>query len=128
MKRIVAITVVAMSLAAGAFAGGTRWAHRSAGAPASAHPAPVYICPMDTDYHSDHPGNCPICGMSLVADRAAVTSGGDGASHQLPDGAVLVRFDASSPEWLTRRVLEFGADAEVVEPSHYRDAVRRAIA
>jgi len=41
---------------------------------------------------------------------------------------VLVQFDASSTEWLTRRVLEFGADAEVVEPPHYRDAVRRAIA
>ena len=90
MKRIVAITVVAMSLAAGAFAGGTRWAHRSAGAPASAHPATVYICPMDTDYHSDHPGNCPICGMSLVADRKGAVTGGDGASHPLPHGAVQV--------------------------------------
>jgi len=44
------------------------------------------------------------------------------------DGSVLVQFDASSTEWLTRRVLEFGADAEVVDPPHYRDAVRRAIA
>ena len=90
MKRIVAITVVAMSLAAGAFAGGTWGAHRFGAAPTSAQPATVYTCPMDTDYHSDHPGNCPICGMSLVADRAAVTAGGDGASHQLPDGAVQV--------------------------------------
>ena len=46
----------------------------------------------------------------------------------LEDGSVLVCFDASSTEWLTRRVLEFGADAEVVKPPHYRDAVRRAIA
>ena len=46
----------------------------------------------------------------------------------LADGSVLVRFSAASPEWLIRRVLEFGADAEVVEPARYRDAVRRAIA
>ena len=46
----------------------------------------------------------------------------------LADGSVLVRFSVASPDWLTRRVLEFGADAEVVEPSRYRDAVRRAIA
>jgi predicted DNA-binding transcriptional regulator YafY len=46
----------------------------------------------------------------------------------LADGSVLVRFSAASPDWLIRRVLEFGADAEVVEPPRYRDAVRRAIA
>ena len=45
-----------------------------------------------------------------------------------PDGSVLVRFAASSVEWMTRRVLEFGADAEVVAPARYRDAVRRAVA
>lgn len=44
------------------------------------------------------------------------------------DGSVLVRFRASSKEWLARRVLEFGADAEVIDPAPYRDAVRRAIA
>lgn len=26
----------------------------------------VYYCPMHTDYHSDKPGNCPICNMKLV--------------------------------------------------------------
>jgi len=26
----------------------------------------VYFCPMHPDFVSDHPGNCPICGMSLV--------------------------------------------------------------
>ena len=51
------------------------------------------------------------------------------AGHEsLPDGSVLVHFDASSPEWLVRRVLEFGADAEVVKPAHYRTAVAKAVA
>src|SRR6266850_1497019 len=26
----------------------------------------VYYCPMHKDYHSDKPGNCPICSMKLV--------------------------------------------------------------
>ena len=33
MKRIIATTAVAVSLAAGLFAGGTWWAHRSGAAP-----------------------------------------------------------------------------------------------
>lgn len=48
-------------------------------------------------------------------------------NEAMEDGSVLVHFEASSVEWLTRRVLEFGPDAEVVEPSRYREAVQRAI-
>ncbi|HEX6316837.1 MAG TPA: WYL domain-containing protein [Gemmatimonadaceae bacterium] len=44
------------------------------------------------------------------------------------DGSIMVHFDASSPEWLVRRVLEFGSDAEVVSPGAYRAAVARAVA
>ena len=28
--------------------------------------AAVYTCPMHSQIHEDHPGNCPICGMTLV--------------------------------------------------------------
>jgi proteasome accessory factor C len=48
--------------------------------------------------------------------------------ESLPDGSVLVHFDASSQEWLVRRVLEFGPDAEIVSPPAYREALRRAVA
>jgi predicted DNA-binding transcriptional regulator YafY len=44
------------------------------------------------------------------------------------DGAVIVSFTASSMDWLVRRVLEYGPDAEVIEPEAYREAVRRAVA
>jgi predicted DNA-binding transcriptional regulator YafY len=47
--------------------------------------------------------------------------------RDLPDGGVEVGFRASSPDWLVRRVLEYGPDAEVVEPAAYREAVRRAV-
>ena len=45
-----------------------------------------------------------------------------------PDGSVLVTFEAASKDWLVRRVLEFGSDAEVVAPAEYRAAVARAVA
>jgi proteasome accessory factor C len=44
------------------------------------------------------------------------------------DGSVTVQFEATSADWLVRRVLEFGADAEVVGPVEYRAAVARAVA
>lgn len=44
------------------------------------------------------------------------------------DGSVIVTFRASSVDWLVRRVLEFGPDAEVLDPPAYRHAVRRAVA
>ena len=90
MKRILAITALAVSLAAGAFAGGTWWAHRSGAAHASAHAATVYTCPMHPDYRSDHPGDCPMCGMRLEAVPADATTGGDAAARALPHGAVQV--------------------------------------
>ena len=71
-------------------AGGTWWAHRFGAAHASAHAATVYTCPMHPDYHSDHPGNCPICGMALEEDRAGAATGGDAAARALPPGAVQV--------------------------------------
>jgi Cu(I)/Ag(I) efflux system membrane fusion protein len=90
MKRIIAVAVVAVSLAGGSFAGGTWWVHRFGVAHASAHPETSYICPMHPAYHSEHPGNCPICGMRLEAARSAGTMGGDGPARGLPHGAVQV--------------------------------------
>jgi predicted DNA-binding transcriptional regulator YafY len=31
-------------------------------------------------------------------------------------------------DWLVRRVLEYGPEAEVLEPAAYREAMRRAVA
>ena len=90
MKRIIAVTAVAVFLVAGSFAGGTWWAHRSGAARPSAHAATVYTCPMHPDYRSDHPGDCPICGMRLEADRAGGPTGGDAAARALPHGVVQV--------------------------------------
>jgi len=34
--------------------------------------AEIWYCPMHKNYQSDHPGECPICGMKLVKKDAAV--------------------------------------------------------
>jgi Cu(I)/Ag(I) efflux system membrane fusion protein len=90
MKRIIVIIALALSLAAGAFAGGTLWAQRSGAAHASARDATVYTCPMHPDYHSDHPGTCPVCGMALKVVRAEGATGGDAAAGAPPHGSVQV--------------------------------------
>jgi Cu(I)/Ag(I) efflux system membrane fusion protein len=90
MKRILAVTAVAVSLGTGSFAGGTWWAHRPASPRASAHAATVYTCPMHPDYRSDHPGDCPMCGMRLEAVRAHGATGADAATGPLPHGGVQV--------------------------------------
>lgn len=51
-----------------------------------------------------------------------------GEGEKMPDGSVVVTLRASSPAWLVRRILEYGAEAEVLEPEAYREAVRRAVA
>ena len=89
MKRIIVATAIALSLAAGLFAGRTWWTHRAGATGASAHAGTVYTCPMHPDYRSDHPGDCPICGMRLKADRGSGTGGG-AAARAFPDGAVHV--------------------------------------
>ena len=39
----------------------------------------LYICPMHPTYVSDHPGDCPICGMRLVlAEQASAGQEGSG--------------------------------------------------
>ena len=96
MKRIMAATAVAVSVAGGAFAGGTWWAHRpgAAGASAQASHAPaVYSCPMHPDYRSHHPGSCPMCGMPLEAVATGAPTTRDTAARALSPGTVQVSSD-----------------------------------
>jgi len=89
-KRILAVAVVAAAIGVGSLTGGTWRAHRFGAAQASAHAATVYTCPMHPDYHSDHPGNCPVCGMTLEEEHAKAATGGDAAARALPPGSVQV--------------------------------------
>jgi P-type Cu+ transporter len=47
-------------------------------APAPAKPAPsgaIYTCPMHPEIRQDHPGNCPICGMTLEPETPTEATG-----------------------------------------------------
>jgi Cu(I)/Ag(I) efflux system membrane fusion protein len=65
MKKIVAVIALAVLVAAGSFAYGKWWNPQASAARGTAHVRAVYTCPMHPDYRSDHPGDCPVCGMRL---------------------------------------------------------------
>jgi membrane fusion protein, copper/silver efflux system len=88
-QRILAVAAVVVALGVTAFAAGTVWTHRSAATRGAAQATAVYTCPMHPDYRSDHPGNCPICGMALERQHAAATQEGAPAGAP-PPGAVQV--------------------------------------
>ena len=76
MKRliIIGISVVAIVVAAIAvFRARTTPAKNDSGASIAKQEAAkdIYYCPMHPTVTSDHPGNCPICGMALVKRTAA---------------------------------------------------------
>ncbi len=41
---------------------------------AAANKDVYYTCSMHPQVHEEHPGNCPICGMKLIAVKKAKTS------------------------------------------------------
>jgi len=48
-------------------------------------------------------------------------------TEPLESGDVLVRHQVADSRWLVRHVLQYGADAEVIEPAEYRELVARAL-
>jgi Cu(I)/Ag(I) efflux system membrane fusion protein len=70
MNKRIALFIAGVAGAAGLAAGGTgMWLlgksheHATTERPAA---KPLYQCPMHPSVTSDHPGDCPICGMKLV--------------------------------------------------------------
>ncbi|HXW64093.1 MAG TPA: efflux RND transporter periplasmic adaptor subunit [Burkholderiaceae bacterium] len=66
-----------------------------------------YVCPMHPEITSDHPDNCPICGMALVK------ANGQGHHHELHvDSAALaslgVRLVAVERKEIAREVRSYG--------------------
>ena len=45
----------------------------------------------------------------------------------LPDGGLEVEFPVLEPHWLVRHILQYGADAEVIEPPAVRALMRRVL-
>ncbi len=93
--RILVRVCAALVLAVASFGVGAWWTHRAAAT--SPRQTAAYACPMHPQYRSDHPGDCPSCGMRLELVRSADTGdalrttdrlGPDGGP--LPDGTVRV--------------------------------------
>ncbi|MFZ2492548.1 MAG: efflux RND transporter periplasmic adaptor subunit [Thermoanaerobaculia bacterium] len=81
-KLIIGVAVVAIVVAA--IAGSLYFRDRNTEQPASSadkkeQAKDVYYCPMHPSVQSDEPGNCPICGMSLVKRTGSPAH--DAASH-----------------------------------------------
>src|SRR5690349_6509328 len=69
VRKISALTLLVLAGGAFAYFGLIRRQprHNAAGsAGQEARGTAVYYCPMHKNYHSDKPGNCPICSMKLV--------------------------------------------------------------
>jgi len=47
--------------------------------------------------------------------------------RDLPDGRYEVTFPVADPSWFVREMLQYGAEAEVVEPVSLREAVRAMV-
>jgi len=45
----------------------------------------------------------------------------------LPDGGLEVEFPVLEPHWLVRHILQYGADAEIIEPPAIRALMRRVL-
>ena len=66
--RIFAVCVLIAAAFAAGFGYGRWYGPRGQAGIATANKPKGYHCPMHPHYHSDKPGNCPICGMKLVPD------------------------------------------------------------
>jgi RND family efflux transporter MFP subunit len=92
------VLLLLLALAA-AFVGGLgygRWYGPRAGVKITAT-SKGYHCPMHRNYHSDKPGECPICGMKLVPDdggpapaTAATGAPASESTEAMPPGTVHV--------------------------------------
>ncbi|MBI5490034.1 MAG: efflux RND transporter periplasmic adaptor subunit [Deltaproteobacteria bacterium] len=56
---------------------------------AAAKTGDVWTCPMHPQVRQDHPGSCPICGMTLVKEKPAEPQSSGQAEHAVPGMAPI---------------------------------------
>ncbi len=93
---LIVVVVAALTVAAGGvwyFSG-----HQQGGSDASRsplHASQMYHCPMHPTYTSEKPGECPICGMTLVPVEEP--GGQHGQDSQADHGAAMVHEEMEMP-------------------------------
>lgn len=108
MTRRLSSFLIISGLAVVSFLAGGQWGWRMTDSAQAARPATpgavVYSCPMHPSYRSDHPGDCPSCGMALQPvrlDGEAATAG-----SALPEIPGAVRVTAAKQQLLGVRLGE----------------------
>ena len=82
---------------------------------------PLYQCPMHPAITSDHPGDCPICGMKLVLVASAATESGSGAPVS---GLAAVTIDPSRQQLIGLRTAAVTKGS--IGPRVFRSTPRRS--
>jgi Cu(I)/Ag(I) efflux system membrane fusion protein len=101
------VVVLAVGLALG---GGAAYL-LARGAPAHGHGAPAaeaptrYTCPMHPTIVSDHPGDCPICGMALVKVGSVHEDEASGGAAPV-EGLATVQIDPQRQQLIGLRTAE----------------------
>src|SRR5260370_29943226 len=89
-RNIVLTAILILAAAAFAYFGLVRRQPMHASGPVAASPdAGDYYCPMHPTYHSDKPGNCPICSMKLVKLDRPTGNTPPPVAHTAPNGPTL---------------------------------------
>ena len=117
VKRMIVVTTVVVAVAAGGFAGGASWVHPSNGVRASERMATAYTCPMHPEYHSDHPGGCPICGMQLVAASKRAAAGVNNEARAHSPGTVQMTSEQQQAIGVTVGVVTRSSGARFLRTS-----------
>ena len=73
-RRAIIVSVIIVAAVLGVFVVSRHFVTRT-GIPVSGTAKEVYYCPMHPNYTSDRPGDCPICGMSLVKRETGPPAG-----------------------------------------------------
>jgi membrane fusion protein, copper/silver efflux system len=98
--------LLGVALGAGGMYGASHRPHTAtatAGAPPQKK-APLYHCPMHPAITSDHPGDCPICGMKLLPVAATGTDSTPASERSQPaQGMVPVTIDAARQQLIGLR-------------------------
>jgi RND family efflux transporter MFP subunit len=81
---------------------------------ARGQPAQMYYCPMHPSYHSDKPGNCPICNMTLVPMQETATAPSGGI-----DGHAAITISAARQQLI-------GVQIGTAERKQFKKTIRAA--
>ena len=107
MRKVVPIALLVVAFAAFAWIAATRPPRDQKTESTTASAKDVYYCPMHKGYHSDKPGNCPICSMKLVRQEGPTAAEAPAAAVP-QDGSIFVAPEKQQLIGMRSVAAEFG--------------------